>query len=298
MLLSTQTKVLAARFGDERAIRILADAGFDAFDYSMFSMNFDGGIAPEHPLNQPDYLNYARKLRRVADEAGIVCNQAHAPFSFRDWTDEEKFNTVIVPAVKRAIEAAGVLGARVIVVHPIHHDKNGTAEERFAWNMRYYGDLLKTAEQANVRIATENMWQIDDRRRYIVDDSCSTAAEFNRYIDTMAHPLFTGCLDLGHCGLTGSDPAEMIRAMGADRVGALHVHDNDYLHDSHTMPFLSKMDWDAITRALADIGYRGDFTFEADNFFKGMDDDFLPTAEKFLHDCGRYLIRKIEQAKA
>jgi sugar phosphate isomerase/epimerase len=47
---------------------------------------------------------------------------------------------------------------------------------------------------------------------------------------------------------------------------ALHVHDNDYIDDRHTLPGLGRMDWEEIMKALAEIDYDGDFTYEADNF--------------------------------
>lgn len=297
MKLSTQTDALAQRFGDERAIRMLAAAGFDAIDYSMFSMNADGGVNPAHPLNGPDYREYARHLRAVADECGVVFNQAHAPFVFRDWGDRQTYEETILPTIRRSVEAAGIMGCAVIVVHPIHHRANGTPAQLYEWNMRFYRALIPTAEAGGVRVATENMWEIDLRRHCIIDDVCSRASEFNAYIDGLNSPWITGCLDLGHCGLVGDEAADMIRAMGPDRIGALHVHDNDYMHDSHTLPYLGKMDWNAITTALGEIGYRGDLTFEADNFLKGMDTAFLPTAVRFLHDCGRFLIRKIDEAR-
>ena len=53
----------------------------------------------------------------------------------------------------------------------------------------------------------------------------------------------------------------MIREMGNKHIQALHVHDNDYLSDAHLEPFSGKMDWIAMTKALKDIGYKGDFTF-------------------------------------
>ena len=85
--------------------------------------------------------------------------------------------------------------------------------------------------------------------------------------------------------------------MGADRVQALHVHDNDYTVDKHTLPCLYNLDWDEICKALAETGYRGNFTYEADNFLVKYDDCFIPTALKFMHDTGRYLIDKINSYK-
>ena len=76
MMVSTQTDYLASRFGDAQAIRMLADAGFDAFDLSLFRMMHD----PNYEMNGHEYREKAAYLRRVADECGILCNQAHAPF--------------------------------------------------------------------------------------------------------------------------------------------------------------------------------------------------------------------------
>ena len=57
---------------------------------------------------------------------------------------------------------------------------------------------------------------------------------------------------------------------------------------------LSEMNWEEITRALADSHYSGDFTYEADQFLKGFEDDFKPTACRFMADYGRHLIAKIK----
>ena len=72
MILSTQTDFLGRSYGEAEAIRMLAKAGFDAYDFSFFPM-FEN---PEYPINGPDFREYAQSLRAVAEEAGIACNQA------------------------------------------------------------------------------------------------------------------------------------------------------------------------------------------------------------------------------
>ena len=58
------------------------------------------------------------------------------------------------------------------------------------------------------------------------------------------------------------------------------------------------MNWDAITKALGQIGYQGDFTFEADSFLERFDSDTVGEAVRFMAGIGRKLIAKIEAAKA
>ena len=57
----------------------------------------------------------------------------------------------------------------------------------------------------------------------------------------MDDPSFVACLDLGHAEMkgAGSGAAAMIRALGP-KLEALHIHDNDKIHDSHQLPFSMK----------------------------------------------------------
>ena len=86
----------------------------------------------------------------------------------------------------------------------------------------------------------------------------------------------------------------MIRRMGS-RITCLHVHDVDYIDDKHTMPFTQELDWEEIAKALGEIGYRGDFTYEAETFIKKMPQPLWPEALKLMERVGRYLIAKIEE---
>lgn len=293
MLLCTQTHRLADAFGDETAIRMLAEAGFDALDYSMFGME-----NPDHHLRGEDAFAYVDNLKKVADECGVKFIQAHAPFVFKDWDRPNYYEEEILPTIRRAIELVSRLGVEIIVVHPLHHlFYRDNAETLYEINMRYYRDLIPTCAACGVKVATENMWTRDPKRGYILDDTCSQPAEFNRYLDDLNSEWIVGCLDLGHCGLVGIDAADMIRAMGKEHIHCLHVHDNDHVSDAHLLPFEGKMDWKAITKALGEIGYTGEFTFEADNFYIGMDPEAMHLGAKYMHDVGRYLIGCIEAAR-
>jgi sugar phosphate isomerase/epimerase len=89
---------------------------------------------------------------------------------------------------------------------------------------------------------------------------------------------------------------KMIRALGK-RIGALHVHDNDLIYDDHIFPFAGFSNWEEITSALAEVGYSGHFTFEADQSMTRYPDELLPYCLKLLERTGRYLIKRIENKK-
>ncbi len=285
MLLSTQTERIGSRLGDAEAVRILCEAGFDALDFSMFRFQ-----SPDDWLYSDKYEERARELRRIADGCGVPFNQSHAPFpSLIEGNDE--YNHVAFDRIVRAMQVSAILGAKIMVVHPFF--LRDPAEKKHA-NFDFYRKLQPHCAEFGVRVALENMWGWDAVKEKIIPNVCSTGESFAEYLDMLDSRYFTACLDLGHCGLVGEKAAGMIRALGHDRLKALHVHDNDHRSDIHTAPYYGKMDWGSIIQALADIRYDGDFTFEADNFFAGIPDALLPDAAIYLQKIGRFFIRSIQ----
>ncbi len=257
MKTSTEINSIAKFVGEEKAVEYVAKAGFDAWDFSMFKMcKYDWGknvmLANDHPLAGNDYLKFARRLRQIGLDNGIVCNQSHAPFPTR------------VPEIracyKRAIECTAEAGGKICIIHP---DNDKSAEE----NAEMYLELLPFAKEHGVKIATENMWNWNYELDQSAPAACSHHDDFVKHIDTVNDEYFTACLDIGHSEMRGvnTSAVEMIKALGP-RLGALHVHDNDKHDDSHQIPFSMQIDFDAIVRALKEVDYKGDMTLECDAY--------------------------------
>ncbi len=281
MKTSTQILVASQVIGGERAIEYIAKAGFDAWDFSMFAMckyDWSSGrlLSNDHPLAGDNYLKFARQLKRVGLDNGIVCNQSHAPFpsSCRE----------IRSYFKRAIECTAEAGGDICVIHP---DNDKSAAE----NAEMYFELLPFAKEHNVRIAAENMWNWDKDKDESAFAACATSESFTEHIDTVNDSSFVACLDIGHaemCG-SGSGAANMIRALGS-RLQALHIHDNDKRYDLHQIPFSCSIDFNGVVAALRDIGYTGWFTLEADNYLRKFNSQNIYTGIKDLY----FSVKKIE----
>jgi len=288
MKLSTQNHLTSLAFGHEESVRLLARAGFDAVDLSLFEM-----WRADDVWRQDDWRERAAALKKAAEECGVTFNQAHAPFPSSK--DEEGFDEHAYQLILRAMEISSLVGVKGIVVHPrqqLPWAKN--KEQLYRENLEFYRSLIPYCEKWNIVVYAENMWQRDKNRGYIVDSVCSQPEEFCRLLDELDSPWIKGCLDLGHCVLVGLDPADFIRAMGKDRLRALHVHDVEYTQDTHTMPYLRKQNWETITEALAEIGYEGDFTFEADSVYHGFPKELYEDMAVLLCKVGRNLISRIE----
>lgn len=288
MLFSTETYSTMRKLGIEQGIKTLMDAGFPALDMSFF-------LSLTEFYNEPNPTELAKRLRAEADARGVIFNQAHAPFNPKD-TALENCSTHF----PRVFEFASILGVKNIVVHPIETKfYQDDTKQALEINMAYYSSLAPLARENGLRIALENMWSVHPRqKKLIVDCTCADPAELCLYYDTLNDPeVFTVCLDLGHVAICGREPQDAIRRIGGKRLGAIHAHDVDYLNDMHTLPGLSKLDYDAIARALAEIDYQGDFTLESDTFLGGFPNEVLPAATHLMAETARHWANKIEEYK-
>lgn len=286
MKISTEIASAAKIIGEEKAIEYFAKAGFDAWDFSMFSMcKYDRGtksvLATDHPLSASNYLSFAKKLKQIGLDNGIHCNQSHAPFPV--------YNKDIRSYLKRAIECTAEAGGKICVIHP---DNFKNPEE----NSEMYFELLPFAKDYGVKMATENMWCWDKEKDHSCFAACATPKSFCDHIDIINDDYMVACLDLGHAEMKGSNTTavEMIKSLG-HRLQALHIHDNDKWHDSHQIPFSMDIDFVPIVRALKEINYSGYFTLEADQYLKAYNADNIFEGIKNLANSAKRLADMYEK---
>ena len=280
MKISTEISSSARIVGEENAIECIAKAGFDAWDFSMFCMfDYDWGknqaILQEHPLTSKHYLEFARHLRQIGLDNGIVCNQSHAPFPI--------CSREIRSYMKRAIECTAEAGGKICVIHP-----DGLESPEV--NAEIFRELLPFAKECGVKIATENMWTWDRVKNQAAPAACATAENFQAHLDAVNDEYLVACLDIGHAEMRGVEASavELIRALGS-RLQALHIHDNDKWHDSHQIPFSMNIDFLPIVDALKEIQYQGEFTLEANAYLAKYGKENLMSGLRDLERSARRL---------
>lgn len=278
MRVSTEINSITRITGEEKAIELVAKAGFDGWDFSLFEIaRFDWGtwkvLDSDHPLSK-DHVAFAKKLKRVADDCGIKCNQSHAPFPTM---------AVGLDYIKKSIECTAIAGGEICIVHP---DNNFTAEQ----NAEMYHKILPFAKEHGVKIATENMWNWENGAKQSCFAACSTSESFVEHIDLINDPYFVACLDIGHAEMKGSGSGayNMIKALGP-RLQALHIHDNDCLGDNHQIPFSMNIDFNEVAKGLREINYQGYLTLEADSFMKAYNEENAFEGVKKLYESVKRL---------
>ena len=219
-------------------------------------------------------------MKQVGLDNGIVCNQSHAayPTYCKDIRD----------TFERALECTAEAGGEICVIHP---DNYKSAEE----NAEMFFEYLPIAKKYGVKIAAENMWSWSEEKHCVVSAACSDPESFNAHLDAVNDDFFVACLDIGHAHMKGlgTGAPEMIRALGS-RLQALHIHDNDFLHDSHQIPFSMNIDFDAVAKALKEIKYSGYLTLEAVSYPAKFNAENVFDAVCDMHAAAKRLSDMIE----
>lgn len=276
---------LEERFGTEKALSMIADAGFDGIDYT--------DCTADAISEREDYKECAENFRRMAEDKGLKIYQTHGPMVTGML---KKYDLEYVQKrTVRSIETASILGADAMVIHPIQDPLHKLGcESVYEKNMEFFKYFLPFAKEHNVKIAIENMCKTNPRSGVVGDGVCAHPLEFIRYLDDLGREYFTGCFDTGHCAATGREPHDVLRIVGGERITCLHIHDNDFASDKHLLPYSMSVDWEEFCKALADMGYKGHFTLEASNFIPKFPDEFVPVALKFKCDVARFMVSRVE----
>lgn len=286
MKISTEIGSIAKKVGLKKAIELCGKVGFDAWDFSMFEMCKVDRITKkalpvQNELNGPDYIKFAKELKKIGQEYGMVCNQSHAPYP--------TYSPDVRSFLKRSIECTAIAGGEICVIHP---DNYKTAEE----NSQMFLELLPFAKQCGVKIATENMWSWNSEKDESAFAACATAEDFIKHLDIINDESFVACLDIGHAEMRGSGDGavNMIKALGS-RLKALHIHDNDRWHDSHQIPFSMDIDFVSVLKALKEIDYKGYFTLEADTYLNEYTPDNILSGVIKLKESAKRLSDMFEE---
>lgn len=270
---------------EESALTLIKEAGFDGVDYGLiFSED-------NNPLLKDDYRKTAEKSKVILDKLGLCVGQSHAPFSIA-YNNEFNENDPEFLKLVRAIEYASIIDAKNIVVHFLKNNlPEGTDIKEL--NLRFYKSLIPYAKKFNMKISVENLFFRKKNPKEAFKSVFGEPDNVLEFIKELDSDVFNMCYDLGHSAITGYMPEDVIRRIG-NKISILHVQDTDYLSDSHFPPFTLKHNWDEIAKALAESGYKGDFSIEIPTFFERTPTELIPIALKYVHNAGRLIIEKID----
>jgi L-ribulose-5-phosphate 3-epimerase len=228
----------AGRYVDRFAIA--RDAGFDAIEMQTVSG-----------------ADEAAEVREAAEKTGrrihSVMNADHwrFPLSSNDRTIVDRS----VAGMETSLRNAALWGADAVLLVPAVVDPATSYRDAWVRSQEVIRRrLLPLAQELKVIVAVEEVWN-----KFLL-----SPLEFARYVDEFDSPWLKAYFDVGNVVFYGY-PEDWIRTLGA-RIVKMHL--KDFQLDRQNGRFTWRnigegdIDWLAVHRAIADIGYRGFVTTE------------------------------------
>lgn len=190
-------------------------------------------------------------LRELQQKYGLPVLSVHAPcliITQRVWSPDPW------ERLRRSREAAEVLGADTVVVHP-----------PFRWQREYARNFVegidKLGEDTAVKFAVENMFPLRARGRAFVP--------YAPHWDPTSGPYRHFTLDTSHTAVARTDALELLDRMGS-RLAHLHLADGSGLFkDEHLVPGRGDQPCGTVLERLAARGFSGSVVVEVST--RGLD---------------------------
>ncbi len=197
------------------------------------------------------------EIIQEVQQSGIRFETLHATLAnINDMWKEDSSGDEMLQKIIKGIERCNLYGIPVLVVHL----SAGRPAPRIndIGNKRY-DILMETARRYNVKIAYENSRCVGN-----------LAAALERYEDAYF------CWDIGHENCF--TPGMRFLPYFADRVEAVHIHDNMCLldEDIHIIPFDGKIDMEHIAKELAHSSYHNSIMLELDRRVSDIYAEYSP----------------------
>jgi len=252
-----QIEMLPKQLSYPDRFKLVREVGFDAIEGQT--------VSDEHE---------AEEIKKAADDAKVrihsVMNMAHweNPLSSSDPAVVEKS----LEGMRTSLRNAKLWGAETVLLVPAVVNAQTSYREAWTRSQKQIRKLIPLAEELKVIIAIEEVWN-----KFLL-----SPLEMPRYVDEFQTPWVKAYFDVGNVVLYGY-PQDWIRNLGK-RIAKVHIKDFKRLEDGYRWVNLGDgdIDWPAVRKAFADVGYTGYATTE----LEGGD-------EAYLRDVGQRVDRLV-----
>ena len=223
--------------------------------FECLEMILGGGFSLLEICSSGSHLDYrdhttVRAAARQMDQLGISAFSFHAPFADRiDITsqDHDQRNTSVQEVIAAA-EAAALLGARYLVIHPgPEHPDRPPGPDRIS---RLENCARSLDEIANHCRKIGLVCALENKLPHLL---FGNTADMLWLLGAMQETNIGVCLDTGHAYLAGeleTAPAKLSR-----HLCMVHASDNRGSFDDHLPPGTGSIDWTRVVQRLRQGGF-------------------------------------------
>ena len=203
----------------------------------------------------------AEEIKKASEDAGIpihsVMNMAHWKYPLS--SDDPAVVKKSLDGMKTSLHNAKLWGANAVLLVPGVVNAETRYQDAWTRSQRNIRTLIPLAEELKVIIAIEEVWN-----KFLL-----SPLEMAKYVDEFRSPWIRQYFDVGNVVIFGY-PQDWIYTLGKRFV---KVHLKDFKVMTHGFsPFETEfvnlgdgdIDWPAVRKAFADVGYSGWATTEID----------------------------------
>lgn len=298
MRLGTFTTMYARRRGEKQELPYVEqmkhclNAGFDVQSLCTYY-----SLKPERnaEIAADDWQSRIDVLACEAKRLGVDFSQSHAPGGVEPFIKQLRPSGEELERYKelfsRAIVASSMLGIKWMSVHPFSDNINCEYDNDVQWrsNYEFYAPFVEMGRKYGVGLAFENMARFD-KYSMLKRPYCLSADELCDLCDRFGDEYVGVTWDFGHARMMMNDQREPLCKIGK-RLKATHVQDNKGDRDAHLIPFIGgNVQWEKIMPVLTEIGYEGDFVFEAHRYSQDIPEELWEEAGRLAHEIGVYCL--------
>jgi sugar phosphate isomerase/epimerase len=183
---------------------------------------------------------------------GLSCT-IHCPFmDLNPGSDERLLREATRYRFRQVIQAAAILGPRVMVFHP-GYDRWRYGERQDSWlkhSIDSWQEVLALTDPLGCTVAVEN----------IFEEEPSTLLAL---LEEINHPRLRHCFDVGHWHLFHAVGLEEWFAALGSHIAEAHIHDNHGRRDDHAPIGEGRIDFPLFFRLMAQYAPQAAWTIEA-----------------------------------
>ena len=196
----------------------------------------------------------AEEIKKAAEKTKLrihsVMNQAHWKFPLS--SSDPSVVDHSMKGMETSLRNANYWGADTVLLVPAVVNPETSYRDAWTRSQAQIRKLLPLAEKMKVVIGIEEVWN-----KFLL-----SPLEMARYVDEFKSPWVKAYVDVGNMVFYGY-PQDWIRTLDK-RIVKLHIKDFQFKDRKAEFVALreGEIDWKAVHKALADVGYKGTATLE------------------------------------
>lgn len=229
----------------------LSHLGYDGIEISAATEcgGFYPSVVTDEKVRAVRELAQSFRLPIVSYDCELI-----TPSGWNIASESQSVRRRTIDYVHSAISLAERMGAQFVVVVAGRATYGVRKKNAWKWAVEGLQGCTSYAEGKHILLGLEHLTPLEGNVVVTLDDVL-------QILEDVDSPNLVALLDTGHVGVVGESLVDYVFQLG-EKLGHIHVDDNDGASDDHLPPGLGSINFDPFFAALKKTGYEGYLSIE------------------------------------